>query len=189
MVARHYAESLEAYRLTEAPEAGLVVDVGSGGGFPGIVIATVSPSSEIHLVEAREKRAGFLTEIAEELKLDNVTIHAKRAEEVGRTLLRDKANLVIARAVASLPVLLEYLAPLAAPGGAIAAVKGSRGAEELAQAETAMSALSCEHTDTKVMRSKITKRMSVMLFRKTGSTPTRFPRRPGIPAKRPITVR
>ena len=186
VVARHYAESLETYRLAGAPSGGVVVDVGSGGGFPGLVIAAVAPDVEVHLVEARKKRAELLAELAATLGLDNVTAHGERAEEAGRGALRDGADLVVARAVAPLPVLLEYTAPLAATGGTIAAVKGSRGEAELAESEAAMTALACEHTGTERMREEVAGRMSVQLFRKTGPTPPRYPRRPGMPAKRPI---
>ena len=186
VVARHYAESLEAYRLAGAPETAVVVDVGSGGGFPGLVIAAVAPNTAVHLVEARGKRAELLAELAEALGLENVTAHGVRAEEAGRGPLRDHADLVIARAVAPLPVLLEYTAPLAAPGATIAAVKGSRGRAELAEAEAAMAELACEHAGTEAMRDEITGRMQVLRFRKLGPTPERYPRRPGMPAKRPL---
>ena len=188
VVARHYAESLEAYRLAGSPGRGVVVDVGSGGGFPGLVIAAVAPEAEVHLVEARRKRAALLTEVAAALGLGNVTAHGERAEEAGRGDLRDGADLVIARAVAPLPALIEYLAPLTATGGVIAAVKGSRGLSELAEAEAAIAALNCEHAGVEAMRGEIAGRMRVLLFRKLGATPARYPRRPGIPEKRPITA-
>lgn len=186
VVARHYAESLEAYRLAGAPQTGLVADVGSGGGFPGLVIAVVAPGVEVHLVEARKKRAELLVELAERLGLSNVTVHGERAEEAGRGRLRDGADLAVARAVAPLPVLLEYLAPLTATGGTIAAVKGSRGEAELMEAEAAIEALNCERTGTEAMRAEVGGRMRVLLFRKRGATPPRYPRRPGMPRKRPI---
>ncbi|MDE2669595.1 MAG: class I SAM-dependent methyltransferase [Chloroflexota bacterium] len=188
VVARHYAESLEAYRLSGSQEEGVVVDVGSGGGFPGLVIAAVAPGLEVHLVEARRKRADLLGEMAEALGLANVRAHGERAEEAGRGALRERGNLVIARAVAPLPVLLEYTAPLAATGGTIAAVKGSRGEAELAEAGTALEALNCEHTGTKQMRSEVAGQMRVLLFRKRGATPSRYPRRPGMPEKRPLAT-
>ncbi len=188
VVARHYAESLEAYRLSGSPEAGVVVDVGSGGGFPGLVIAAVAPGVEVHLVEARRKRADLLGEMAEALGLANVQAHGERAEEAGRGVLRDSADLVIARAVAPLPVLLEYTAPLAATGGTIAAVKGSRGETELTEAGTALATLNCEHAGTEQMRSEVASQMRVMRFQKLGATPARYPRRPGMPAKRPIAA-
>lgn len=188
VVARHYAESLEAYRLSGAPEAGVVVDVGSGGGFPGLVIAAVAPGVEVHLVEARRKRADLLGEMAAALGLANVRAHGERAEEAGRGALRERADLVIARAVAPLPVLLEYTAPLAATGGTIAAVKGSRGEAELAEAGGALETLNCEHTATEQMRAEVAGQMRVLLFRKLGATPSRYPRRPGMPEKRPLAA-
>lgn len=188
VVARHYAESLESFRLADAPREGTVVDVGSGGGFPGMVIAAVATGVQVHLVEARRKRADLLTEMAEALGLANVTAYGQRAEEAGRGRLRDSADLVIARAVAPLPVLLEYTAPLATTGGAIAAVKGSRGGAELAEAGGAMAALNCEHAGAETMRGEFAGHMRVFLFRKVGATPARYPRRPGMPAKRPIAA-
>ncbi|MYK25594.1 MAG: 16S rRNA (guanine(527)-N(7))-methyltransferase RsmG, partial [Dehalococcoidia bacterium] len=152
------------------------------------VIAAVAPGGEVHLVEARRKRADLLEEIAEALGLSNVTAYGERAEEAGRGTLRERADLVIARAVAPLPVLLEYTAPLAATGGTIAAVKGSRGEAELAEAGTALEALNCEHTGTKQMRSEVAGQMRVLLFRKRGATPSRYPRRPGMPEKRPLAA-
>jgi len=188
VVARHYAESLEAYRLTGSPEAGVVVDVGSGGGFPGLVIAALAPEVEVHLVEARRKRAELLGDMAQTLGLARVTVHGERAEEAGRGALRERADLVIARAVAPLPVLLEYTAPLAATGGTIAAVKGSRGEAELAEAGAALAALNCEHAGSEAMRAEVAGRMRVLLFRKLGATEGRYPRRPGMPSKRPIAA-
>ena len=185
-IARHYAESLEAYGLAGAPRAGVVVDVGSGGGFPGLVIAAVAPGLEVHLVEARGKRADLLAGMAADLGLGNVVVHGERAEEAGRGALRDRGSLVMARAVAPLPVLLEYLAPLTATGGTIAAVKGSRGEAELAEAEAAVEALNCLHTGTEAMRPEVGGTMQVLRFQKTGPTPSRYPRRPGMPRKRPI---
>ncbi len=185
-VGRHYAESLEAYRLAGAPREGAVVDVGSGGGFPGLVIAAVAPAAELHLVEARQRKAELLRELAERLGLGNVTVHGERAEAAGRGGLRERGALALARAVAPLPVLLEYMAPLVARGGTIAAVKGSRTAGELGEAEAAIDALHCEHTATETMRAGIGGRMRVLLFRKNGATPARYPRRPGTPGKRPI---
>ncbi len=188
VVARHYAESLEAYRLAGSPEEGVVVDVGSGGGFPGLVIAAIAPEVEVHLVEARRKRAELLGSMAEALGLARVTVHGERAEEAGRGTLRERADLVIARAVAPLPVLLEYTAPLAATGGTVAAVKGSRGEAELAEAGAALAALNCEHAGTEAMRSEVAGQMRVLLFRKLGATEARYPRRPGMPSKRPIAA-
>ena len=187
-IARNYAESLEAYRLAGPATTGVVVDVGSGGGVPGIVIAVVAPALEVHLVEAHRRTAALLSVLAEELGLGRVTVHAERAEEAGRGILRDRADLVFARAVAPLPVLLEYTASMTRADGVVAAIKGSRAARELQDSAGALAAMQCEHIETQMMRPAISEHGCVQLFRKVGPTPERYPRRPGMAAKRPIAT-
>ena len=190
VVARHYAESLEALRIVlaamPAPPA-LVSDVGSGGGFPGAVVAAVLPETVVHLVEPLKKRARLLEELTAELGLANVTVHPLRAEEAGRGPLRDATDLVVARAVAALPVLVEYLAPLARSVGTVAAIKGSGAQTEVTEAAAALDALGCANPRIAPMRPAVSETMRVVLLDKLGATPERFPRRPGIPEKRPLT--
>ncbi|MEO9254904.1 MAG: 16S rRNA (guanine(527)-N(7))-methyltransferase RsmG, partial [Tepidiformaceae bacterium] len=125
-IRRHYAESLELLRIMESsgplPQ---LADVGSGGGYPGLVIAAVRPELEIVLIEPLQKRARLLTELATALDLRNVQVQAIRAEEAGRSALRDSCSVVAARAVANLSELLEYTAPLTADHGRIYLPKGS----------------------------------------------------------------
>lgn len=188
-VRRHYAESLELWRIASAaiqPEN--VVDVGSGGGFPGLVIAAVAPAVAVHLVEPLQKRARLLVELAAALRLANVTVDACRAEEAGRGPWRDKAALVTARAVAPLAELLEYTAPLAAPGGLIALPKGSSLAAELAAARPAFAALACEPLPAVPMRKAVSDTPWTLLVSKRGATPPAYPRRPGVPARRPLAA-
>ncbi len=188
-IQRHYAESLETWRIAlEAsgaiPDA--VVDVGSGGGYPGLVMACVAPQTRFALVEPLQKRARLLEAAADELALTNVAVYAQRAEDAGRGPLRESAGLVTARAVAALPALLEYTVPFAARGGAIALPKGSALPAELAEATNAMAQLGCEHETTVAMRPAISEALTVALFRKVATTPQRYPRRPGVPRKRPL---
>lgn len=188
VVQRHYAESLELLRiaLETGVDASTIVDVGSGGGYPGLVLAAVLPSSTVHLVEPLQKRARLLESVAGEMGLENVTVHPVRAEEAGRSSLRDSATLVTARAVAALAELLEYTAPLCAPGGMLAFPKGSAHPEELAAATRAMDELRVAHRMTEPMRPEVSDAVTVLLFEKLDATPDRYPRRPGMPAKRPL---
>lgn len=187
VVRRHYAESLELLRVLEvAGPITAAVDVGSGGGYPGLVIAAVRDDAEIHLIEPLQKRARLLTELADALGLKNVTVHAVRAEDAGRSGLRDASPVVTARAVAELRVLLEYTAPLAADGGVIALPKGSGLDEELVACAHAMNELGLEFESETPMRSEISETLRVALFRKSATTDARYPRRPGIPAKHPL---
>lgn len=186
-VGRLYAESLETLRIAfERGATGPVVDVGSGGGFPGMVAAIVCDDLDVALVESLEKRAALLREMAEALGLTNVTVHAARAEEAGRGPLRDSAGLVTAKAVAELRELFEYTAPFARTGGVLALPKGSNVANELAAAANATGELLLEDAELVPMRPEVSATPWTVIVRKRGSTPDRYPRRPGVPAKRPL---
>lgn len=192
-IRRHYAESLELLRLAEgwlaSGAAVRYADVGTGGGWPGLVVALARPEWEVHVIEPLQKRARFLEAAAMELGCGNVTVHALRAEEAGRGWLRERCDLVTARAVAELRVLLEYAAPLAAVGGLVALPKGSRLEAELAEAGEAMAILGCELLGVEPMRPEVSASGRVALFRKGRACPEGFPRRPGVPERRPIGAR
>lgn len=188
-VRRNYAESLEILRIAEEAGGGpfpSLADVGSGGGYPGLVIAIVRPGSAVHLVEPLQKRARLLEEMALALGLANVTVHPLRAEQAGRGPLRDSFSLVTARAVAELRELLEYTAPLAQPFGLLAIPKGSALDQERARAAHAMSELAVDPSAVVPMRPEISDLLRVSLFRKHHPTDSRYPRRPGLPGKRPL---
>jgi 16S rRNA (guanine527-N7)-methyltransferase len=111
-----------------------LLDVGSGGGFPGLVIAIVRPELEVHLLDSTAKKTTFLRETADELGLDNVAVHTGRAEELARGSLGGSFDVVTARAVAALDRLLAWTVPYLTPEGVLYAVKGERWREELEQA-------------------------------------------------------
>ncbi len=188
VVRRQYAESLETLRiaLSVSPEPQAVADVGSGGGFPGLVMAAVMPELPVTLVEPLQKRARLLESMAALLGLGNVTVVAARAEDAGRGELRERFDLVTARAVAELRELIEYTAPLARRGGWLALPKGSSAAVEVEMAGRALAELGCEHRATVPMRSQISGTGVVVVIEKTAPAPARYPRRPGVPAKRPL---
>ncbi|MGO1172679.1 MAG: 16S rRNA (guanine(527)-N(7))-methyltransferase RsmG [Actinomycetaceae bacterium] len=124
-------------------EADAVVDVGSGAGFPGIVVAMMRPDAEVHLVEPMERRVDWLSDVVEELGLDNVTIHRARAEELHGVL---KAEVVTARAVAALDKLARWTMPLVSGGGRLVALKGERAPDEVAKARKALTKLGAAET-------------------------------------------
>jgi len=107
-----------------------VADVGSGAGFPGIVVALLRPDLDVTLIETMERRTQWLSDVVEELDLDNVTIRRARAEEV-----KDRYDVVTARAVANLSKLVRLTAPLLRPGGALLALKGMRAQDEVDDAK------------------------------------------------------
>lgn len=190
VVARHYGESLAvaAAIAAHAPGANVLGDVGSGGGYPGIVLACVFPGATVHLIEPLQKRAALLRETAAALGLANVQVHPLRAEEAGRGLLREACAAVTARAVAALPVLLEYTAPLCRPGGLIVLPKGSALEAELAAAEPALATLGCRLEGVEAMPAALGTATRLALVRRTGALPPQYPRRPGVPARRPLST-
>ncbi len=186
-IRRQYAESLELLRIMTAErDVPAIADVGSGGGFPGIVIACVLPDRPVHLVESLQKRAELLIALAEALGLKHVKVHAARAEDAGRGELRDAIPVVTARALAPLRELAEYTAPLTAAGGSLFFPKGSGIEEEAAAAANALDLLRCEVRARVPMRPEISAVLTVLCLEKTGPTPERYPRRAGMPARRPL---
>ncbi|MDZ7729434.1 MAG: 16S rRNA (guanine(527)-N(7))-methyltransferase RsmG [Dehalococcoidia bacterium] len=189
---RLYAESLETLRLAledavDLPDVPQLIDIGSGGGFPGLVAAILLPGWRVVLVESLQKRAQLLDDAARKLGLENVEVVAKRAEDAGRDdRLRDNGDIVTARAVAELRVLVEYAGPLCRAGGVVALPKGSRLAGELDEARSALAELRLEVLRQADMRAVVSATPWTLLLRKVGETPGRYPRRAGVPAKRPL---
>ena len=175
--------------ILKAGEAPGIVDIGSGAGIPGIPMLIAEPSLALTLIESHGRRCEFLEAAIEELALDSVAVRRMRAEEAGRDPeLREGFDLAVARAVAPLRVLVEYALPLLRPGGVLAAPKGSRARDELHEAEAAIEALG-GHVLTPLPLSLPEGAVPqiVVLVRRSGPMPERYPRRPGIPSKRPLS--
>jgi 16S rRNA (guanine527-N7)-methyltransferase len=121
----HVADALTLLPFLPAGEHRLA-DVGSGGGVPGLILAIARPDARVTLIEATKKKAEFLKTTAAELELPNVEIAAVRAEEAGRSNLRESFDVVVARAVGTLDWLAEWTLPLAKKGGMVLAMKGAK---------------------------------------------------------------
>jgi 16S rRNA (guanine527-N7)-methyltransferase len=134
--------------LVELGPGSSLVDVGSGGGLPGIPIAIARPDLRVTLVEATQKKAAFLSAVVAALGLANVAVRAERAEQLGAGELRGVFDAVTARAVARLTMLVPLTAPLAKPGGLVLLVKGQRADEELAEAKRTLAEQRTTHEKT-----------------------------------------
>ncbi len=194
---RHFLDSLTVclpYReqpdspLRSLPGAGRVVDVGSGAGFPGLPLKLAFPDIQVDLVESVGKKTAFLEHIVAALELDGVRIHTGRAEALARNPeLRDGFDLALVRGVARLSLLLEYAMPFCCVGGRVVALKHGGLESELADAEFALSELGGRQGGVfPVSLRGLTDNRVVAAFEKVAATPDRYPRRVGIPAKRPL---
>jgi 16S rRNA (guanine527-N7)-methyltransferase len=171
-----------------SPEAALrVVDIGTGAGLPGIPLKIAWPNVHLTLLESTGKKCRFLEQACDALGLADVEVVEARAEEFGRDpARRERYDLAVARAVAPLPVLLEYALPALRDGGWLAAPKGSAAPRELALATRAFAALGGRLQETVQFRPPHSGAQTVFLIEKVAATPERYPRRAGIPAKRPL---
>ena len=189
----HVADSLSALELGE-PMAGAraVADVGAGAGFPGLALAIALPRARVDLIEATGRKAAVITRLAAAAKLENARAVTARAEELAAVpaALGGGAgayDLVTARAVAALPVLVEYAAPLLCMEGFLVAWKGERSAAEEEAGASAAAALGMEQAEIRrVEPFEGARSRHLHVFRKVAPTPDRFPRRAGMAAKRPL---
>lgn len=174
--------------VIEQGAARTVVDIGSGAGIPGVPMLIAEPALALTLIESHGRRCEFLETAAAELGLEGVAVRRMRAEEAGRDPeLREGFELAVARAVAPLPVLVEYALPLLRPGGILAAPKGSRARDELRDAEAAIEALGGHVLEPLPLSlPEGVAPQLVVLVQRDRPLPERYPRRPGIPSKRPL---
>ena len=165
-----------------------MIDIGAGAGFPGLPLKLAFPETELALVESVGKKAGFLKELVAVLGLEGVEIHTGRAETLARQPgLRENFDIVLARGLARLPVLAEYTLPFCRVGGTVAALKHGTITMELDQASNALRTLGGAAPQVhQVDITGLTDNRVVVAVEKAAPTPERFPRRPGIPAKRPL---
>jgi 16S rRNA (guanine527-N7)-methyltransferase len=185
---KHYLDSLTCLLLRDIAPGERVADVGSGAGFPGLILAVARPSAAYTLIESTGKRAAFLELAAGRLPIPHLNVVPARAERAGRDPdLRGTFDLVLSRAVAPLPVLLEYCLPLARVGGHFLAQKGPDAQQELHRSAPALDTLGGSVTRTRHLTLPLAMGdRTLILVEKTAPTADRYPRRPGIPAKRPL---
>jgi 16S rRNA (guanine527-N7)-methyltransferase len=182
---RHVADSLVALELDAVRAARRVADLGSGAGWPGLALAAALPDARVALVESAVRHTRYLERAVEAGGLANVEVVHARAEEWPAGI--GAHDLVCARALAALPVLCEYAAPLLAQTGALVAWKGAVGGEEAAAGAAAAAIVGLEPVEVRAVEPyPEAERRTLHVFRKVAPTPDRFPRRPGMAVKRPL---
>ena len=183
----HIADSLSGLPVIDAENPKAIADLGAGAGLPSLVIAAARPAIQVTAVEGVKRKAAFIRSTAEAMQLTNVDVVALRAEEWREGLGR--CDVVCARALAAMPVLLEYAAPLLREGGAMVAWKGTIDETEAADATVAAAELGLAAESVLPVRPFAgSERRTLHVYRKVMETPTRYPRRPGIATKRPLSA-
>ncbi len=183
---RHFLDSLSLARFWGAEPQSLV-DIGSGAGFPGLVLKILRPELRLTLVESVGKKAEFLRHVAHELHLHAVRVLDSRAEDVGRNAAdRGKHDLVTARAVAELRVLVEYAVPLLQMHGRLLAAKGPTAYTEVAAAEHALRVLGAKVVGVEPVALPGQDAHMVVTVEKIGPTDPRYPRAAGVPTRKPL---
>lgn len=185
---KHFLDSLTCLLAMRGQTAGRVIDIGTGAGFPGLPLKIVTPALQLTLVEATGKKADFCRHIVDLLGLDGVEVLHARAEEVGQMPAHRQAyGWALARAVAPLAVVAEYLLPLLRLGGRAIAMKGESGPAEAQQAEAALRVLGGTLRQLlPVELPGVAESRYLVVIEKTAATPAAYPRRSGVPARRPL---
>lgn len=190
---RHFLDSLsclladEAHIALKRPGA-CFIDVGAGAGFPGIPLKLVCPGTQLTLLETTGKKVGFLEHLVQLLGLQATTAVKGRAEELAHDPAhREQYDLALARAVAELPVVVEYTLPFCKIGGWVVAQKGEAGTAEAWAAERAIALLGGELCRVAhVELPGLPEDRTLVVIKKVSPTPATYPRRPGVPSKRPL---
>ena len=187
IILKHFIDSITISKYLEGKDN--LIDIGTGAGFPGIPLKIVNPDIKVTLLDSLNKRIVFLNEVISGLQLEKIqTIHG-RAEEFGKnSKYREKYDVATSRAVSNLSVLSEYMLPFVNVGGLCICMKGSEIKDEMQEAKNAIKVLGgrIKEVDEFCLVNTDIKRNNIVIL-KEKNTPNKYPRKPGTPAKEPIT--
>jgi 16S rRNA (guanine527-N7)-methyltransferase len=184
-VDRHVADSLVALELNAVRAARRIADLGSGAGWPGLALAAALPQAHVALVESAVRHTRYLERAVDAGGLTNVDVVHARVEDWPAGI--GAHDVICARALAALPVLCEYAAPLLMETGVLVAWKGAAPEEEARAGAAAAAIVGLEPVEMRAVEPyPEAERRTLHVFRKVAPTPDRFPRRPGIAVKRPL---
>lgn len=182
---KHFLDSMTVFKFAEIKQNSRVIDVGTGAGFPGLVMKIVRPDLEITLLDSLAKRIGFLDEVIKTLGLDGISTVHSRAED-GAAKYRESFDIAVARAVAAMPVLCEYCLPYVKVGGRFIAMKGQSVLAEAEGAESAVRILGGKMQPPAVFSLYDAGTRGIITVEKISQTPLKYPRNPAKISKSPL---
>ena len=184
---KHFYDCILLLKHNNLKQNASLIDVGTGAGFPGMVLKIVRPDIEVTLLDSLNKRLIFLNDVIEKTQLEKIkTVHL-RAEEAGKNkLYREKYDYATARAVANLPVLLEYCTPLVKKGGTFISMKGPSANEEISLCDNAIRVLGLSKPNIICETLTGDEQRTFVMFKKISQTPPKYPRKPSDISKQPL---
>lgn len=185
---KHFLDSISAVKNGYIKNGMSIIDVGTGAGFPGIPLKICLEELELTLLDSLNKRISFLEEVGIALELDGITFIHGRAEDFGKDeKYREKYDIATARAVAGLPILMEFCVPFVKVGGYFICLKGPNANLELEESKQAIDTLGLKFVEKiDVELPEIDLNHNILVFKKIHETPVKYPRKAGKPAKNPI---
>lgn len=183
---KHFADCLALFSYVEMPQKASVIDVGTGAGFPGLVLKLVRPDLSVTFLDSTKKKLGFIENVLAAVSLTGKTVHA-RAEEAGQDAqFRERFDFATARAVAALPVLSEYCLPFVKKGGAFLSMKSAAADEEIDKARGAIRLLGGKFESDFLFDLAENLPRRIVVVRKISQTPSKYPRPSAKIAKNPL---
>jgi 16S rRNA (guanine527-N7)-methyltransferase len=185
---KHFLDSVSSVTDNYIKDGVSIIDVGTGAGFPGLPLRICLENIKLTLLDSLNKRINFLQEVSNSLELDNIEFIHGRAEDFGKLEeYREQYDIATARAVAGLPILMEFCVPFIKVGGHFVCLKGPNANLELEESKAAMEALGIEFVDKiDVELPETDLNHNILVFKKVKSTPDKYPRKAGKPSKTPI---
>lgn len=186
IIIKHFYDCLLFFRHVALPEGASVIDVGTGAGFPGLVLKIARPDINLCLLDSLQKRITFLDEVLAQTGLSAKTVHGRAEECARKEEFRERYDVACARAVARLSVLSEYCLPYVKTGGLFVSLKGPAAAEEAAEATRAVSLLGGGETEIIEDALPDGSARGIIKIKKISQTPTKYPRNSGKISKQPL---
>ncbi|MGN0539094.1 MAG: 16S rRNA (guanine(527)-N(7))-methyltransferase RsmG [Candidatus Fimenecus sp.] len=183
---KHFADCLAIFKYAQIPENAKIIDVGTGAGFPGLVLKLARPDINMTFLDSTRKKLGFIEQVLSAAELEGEILHMRAEEAAQLSKYRENFDFATARAVAALPVLSEYCLPFVKCGGMFISMKSADSDEEISSAEKAVSILGGKLISDTVFNLVENMPRRIIIIKKNSQTPTKYPRPSAQIAKKPL---
>ncbi len=183
---KHFVDCLAIFKYVEIPENAKIIDVGTGAGFPGLVLKLARPDIKMTFLDSTRKKLGFIESVLNECGVEGEILHMRAEEAAQLTKYREKFDFATARAVAALPVLSEYCLPFVKQGGSFISMKSAESNEEIGEAKKAIGILGGKIEEDIVFDLVENMPRRIIKIKKNSQTPTKYPRPSAQIAKKPL---